>query len=227
VLAEALSPVEIVFGQTAQTLVSTENYVLFLSVLPGGTTASFPVPSVTSGTAVARAVGGGEEGNTETSDRDKPPGAVSLEGSLHGILPAGLPGIPSILQAGSNRFAQFETGRAGDPQGRPRRLRTEDVDLALFLPLVENKVLGMAESIQDGDDPVQQFAQFLPKQESTRKTIQPPAPVAAKESASEQQETLVAKQATAVWPRTLLVPGVALVVGVVGFVVGRYRFRRR
>jgi hypothetical protein len=105
-------------------------------------------------------------------------------------------------------------------------LRTEDVDLALFLPLVENKVLGMAESIQDGDDPVQQFAQFLPRQDAMSTLCLPSALSAAEKPTPPAGKPSVGQQGRTVW-QSLQVPGFALVIGVVGFVVGRYRFRRR
>jgi hypothetical protein len=49
------------------------------------------------------------------------------------------------------------------------------------MPFLEYKVLGLAESIYDGDDTVQQFARFLEDRDSA------PAPVAARPKASSAQ----------------------------------------
>jgi hypothetical protein len=100
--------------------------------------------------------------------------------------------------------------------------RVEDIDLALQMVRPEYKAIQMAESIFDGDDPVQQFARHLPQDTADRPiplagetTILAAKEPSAAESKGEATQAVLPPPSGVDWRVILIAPGAALVAGVI------------
>jgi hypothetical protein len=142
----------------------------------------------------------------------------------------------------SNRDRDLENpDQDNDKAQRMSKLRIEDIDLAWQMVHPEHKALQMAESIFDGDDPVHQFARFLPKHTIARSDSAGEKEIevvktgerqveAAKHSLEEEGPTEMEAgrgKGKVDWRYALIVPAAALVAGAIWHLGWRRRTMKK
>jgi predicted outer membrane repeat protein len=132
---------------------------------------------------------------------------------------------PTILQALSSARRKIEDRDVPGAPLRRGKEGVEDIDLALQMVRPELKAIQMAESIFDGDDLVQQFAQFIAAgkaaPEAPAVSVNLIAPARAEMAAPTPGTEAVVPAGREVPWRLLFVPGTALLAAAIWLVVHR------